>query len=459
MTWIFPRSLRGRLLLSVWGLTTAVWFAAAMLTWFDARHELDELLDAHLAQAAALLVVQQARETDEDDRAIDAPSLHRYAPKVAFQVFQDGQLIQRSANAPSKPMIDREARPHPAFVTVAIEGIPWRVFAAKGMRGAMEVYVGERLDSRESILWAILRSTMWPMTIALPLLVAAIWWAITSAISPLRNLGQALARRQPDVLEPVVVPGAPSEMTPALEALNGLLTRIEALMANERRFTADAAHELRTPIAAIRAQAEAALGAADPGERQHALKATLQGCDRAARLVAQLLTLSRIESGTAMSMEVINLAVVAKSVVAELAPLALRREQSIGVDAGADCAVRGDQTLMSVLVRNLVDNAIRYSPRGASINISLASGPSGTTLLVDDSGPGMAETDIQRLGERFFRGAGRAEDGSGLGWSIVQRIAALHHATLQVTRSGSLGGTSVAIAFPACIDSPGRQGT
>jgi two-component system, OmpR family, sensor histidine kinase QseC len=449
MTRGLPRSLRGRLLLSVWGLSAAVWAAAAMLTWFDARHELDELLDAHLAQAAALLVVQQAREADDDDRGIDTPSLHPYAPKVAFQVFNDGQLIQRSANAPSQPMIGLEARPQTAFVTVTIEGIPWRVFATSGMRGAMEVYVGERLDSRESILWAVLRSTMWPMTIALPLLVAATWWAISSAIAPLRNLGQALARRRPQVLEPVVVPGAPSEMTPMLDALNGLLARIEALLANERRFTSDAAHELRTPIAAIRAQAEAALGASDPGERQHALKATLQGCDRAARLVAQLLTLSRIESGDPMSMEVIDLAAVVKSIVADLAPLALHKAQSIGVDAVADCPVRGDQTLMSVLVRNLVDNAIRYSPRGASINISLVHGAAGTRLLVDDSGPSMADSDMKRLGERFLRGAGRHEDGSGLGWSIVQRIATLHQATLRVNRSDSLGGMSVAIDFPS----------
>jgi two-component system, OmpR family, sensor histidine kinase QseC len=449
MTWGLPRSLRGRLLLSVWGLSTGVWAAAAMLTWFDARHELDELLDAHLAQAAALLVVQQAHEADEDDRGIDTPSLHPYAPKVAFQVFQYGLLIQRSANAPSQPMVGLAAPLKPAFVTVAIEGIPWRVFATKGMRGAMEVYVGERLDSRESILRAILRSTMWPMTIALPLLVAATWWAISGAIAPLRSLGQALARRRPQVLEPVVVPSAPSEMTPMLQALNDLLKRIEALMASERRFTADAAHELRTPIAAIRAQAEAALGASDPGERQHALKATLQGCDRAARLVAQLLTLSRIESGDAMSMKVIDLVVVAKSVVADLAPLAFHKEQSIGVDAGAHCPVRGDQTLMSVLVRNLVDNAIRYSPRGASINISLVRGTTGTQLFVDDSGPGIAETDIKHLGERFFRSAGRSEEGSGLGWSILQRIAALHHATVQVKRSDSLGGTSVAVAFPS----------
>jgi two-component system, OmpR family, sensor histidine kinase QseC len=449
MTWGLPRSLRGRLLLSVWGLSAAVWAAAAMMTWFDARHELDELLDAHLAQAGALLLVQQAREADEDDRGIDTPSLHPYAPKVAFQVFQDGQLIQRSANAPSRPMIGPEAPPRPAFVTVAIEGIPWRVFATQGMRGAMEVYVGERLDSRESILRAILRSAMWPTTIALPLLVAATWWAISGAIAPLRSLGAALARRRPEALEPVLIPGAPSEMTPMLQALNDLLARIEALMVNERRFTADAAHELRTPIAAIRAQAEAALGASDGGERQHALKATLQGCDRAARLVAQLLTLSRIESGDVMSMELIDLVVVAKSVVADLAPLALHKAQSIGVDAGAPCPVRGDGTLMSVLVRNLVDNAIRYSPRGASINISIVRGSAGTRLLVDDSGPGMAEADIQRLGERFFRGAGGGEDGSGLGWSIVQRIAALHHATLQVTRRDSLGGLSVAVTLPS----------
>ena len=154
-----PRSLQGRLLVLVVGLVAAVWLGTAAMTWVDVRHELDELLDGHLAQAAALLVAQQAREVEDDAQGIDAPSLHRYAPKVAFQVFHEGRLALRSANAPARPMVEAGERFQSGFKTVQIGGTAWRVFAARGGERDVQVYVGEQVDSRASILWAILRST------------------------------------------------------------------------------------------------------------------------------------------------------------------------------------------------------------------------------------------------------------------------------------------------------------
>ena len=337
-----------------------------MLTWRDARHELDELLDGHLAQAAALLVVQQAGEL-EDDRAADAPVLHKYAPKVAFQVFHEGRLALRSPNAPELPMAEAGRRFKTGFRTVEIDGVAWRVFAAHGAERDVQVYVSEQVASRGAILWAVLRSAVWPMLLALPLLALAAWWAIYSGMAPLRRLGRALAERRPQALQPVVLPDAPSEMQPLVAALNGLFERISGLMDAERRFTADAAHELRTPIAAIRAQAQVALGEADAAQRRHALEATLEGCDRATRLVEQMLTLSRLETGAAPLQDRLDLGDVARQVAAEAAPRAIAREQVIEVSAGTPCPVLGDATLAGVLVRNLVDNAIRYSPARAKV--------------------------------------------------------------------------------------------
>jgi two-component system sensor histidine kinase QseC len=440
-----PRSLQGRLLVLVLGLVTAAWLATAALTWIDVRHELDELLDSHLAQAAALLVVQQTKEFEDDER-VDAPTLHRYAPKVAFQVFHEGRLALRSANAPAAPMLAGGGAAD-GFRTIDIAGTAWRVFSTRGSEGDVRVFVGEQVRSRNSILWAVLRSSLGPMLFALPVLALAAWWAVRQGVAPLRRLGGTLARRTPDALQPIAVNGAPSEMVPMLDALNGLFTRIAELLESERRFTADAAHELRTPIASIRAQAQVALGATADSERSHALHATLQGCDRATRLVEQLLTLSRLESGAQHAPVAVDLAALARRVVAELAPSALGKQQVVALDASAPCTVQGDATLLSVLIRNLVDNAIRYSPPGASVNIAVSNEQGAVRLAVDDSGPGMSHADMARIGERFFRVVGSGQDGSGLGWSIARRIAAVHRAALRVARSESLGGLSVEVRF------------
>lgn len=441
------RSLQARLLALVLGLVTVVWLGAAAMTWADARHELDELLDGHLAQAAALLVVQQGGEMDhdDDDEVADAPSLHKYAPRVAFQVFHEGQLTMRSANAGLTPMADIDR----GFTTVHLgDGVEWRVFAAQGHERDVQVYVGEQIASRSAILWAVLRSVLWPLVFALPLLALAGWWAVRQGLLPLRQLSDALRRRRPEALEPVMLRDLPAEMQPLVQALNGLFERIDRMVASERRFTADAAHELRTPIAAIRAQAQVALGAgADDTQRQHALQATLAGCDRATRLVEQLLTLARLEAAPAEEAAPVELGALARQVTAELAPLALARQQTLALEAPVPCRVTGNSVLLGVLLRNLIDNAMRYSPDGAQIRVTVAQAQGAAVLRVEDSGAGMSEPDMARLGERFFRVPGHERPGSGLGWSIVKRIAAVSGAQLEVVRSDALGGLAVTVRW------------
>ena len=447
-----PASLQGRLLLLVLATSLAVWLGTAVMTWRDARHELDELLDGHLAQAAALLVAQQAGEHDDDER-IDAPALHRYAPRVVFQVFHEGRLAMRSANAPAEPMV-AGARKLQGFHTVVMDGERWRVFATRGAENDVQVFVGEHERSRRSILWAVLRSTLWPVAFALPLLALAGWWAVRQGVRPLHALGGTLAARDAGDLRPVQVADAPSEMQPMLDALNALFARIGGLLEGERRFTGDAAHELRTPIAAIRAQAQVAVGAADEAQRRHALEATLAGCDRATRLVEQLLTLSRLEAEGAVLQEHVDLGQVVQRVSAELAPASLQKQQVLELDAAPGCMVHGDETLLAALARNLVDNAIRYSPRGAGIVVRVERSSNEIVLSVEDSGPGLPADDLRRLGQRFFRVTGTEAVGSGLGWSIVQRIAAAHGARAQAQRSPALGGLAVRLEFPGAGAAP-----
>lgn len=441
-------SLQARLLAPLLGLLTVVWLGAAVMTWFHTGDELDELLDGHLAQAAALLVMQQANP-QEPENVQDVPALHKYAPKVVFQVFHEGQLVLRSPNAGTVPIASKEK----GFSTVRLaDGDEWRVFATRGAERDVQVYVGEQTESRDSILAAVLQGVLLPLLLALPLLALVGWWAVRQGLAPLRHLSQVLARRRPQAMEPLVIPDLSTEMVPMVQALNGLFERIEQMWVSERRFTADAAHELRTPIAAIRAQAQVALGAGnDVAQREHALQFTLAGCDRATHLVEQLLTLARLEAGPASAGDAaatVDLSAVTRRVAAELAPTALARGQTLELEAPAACQVAGDETLIGVLVRNLIDNALRYSPNNAQVWVGVAMESGQTVLRVQDSGAGMTEPEMARLGERFYRVLGSDQPGSGLGWSIAKRIAAVFGARVQVSRSERLGGLAVTVGWP-----------
>ena len=461
-----PRSLQARLLAVVLSLVLLIWAAASATVWFDARHELDELLDAHLAQAAALLVAQQPRllghESDDDmgdgegEGALEdaAPELHRYAPRVAFQVFHEGRLSLRSRNAPLQPMVGEEQGFRTGLRSVQIAGETWRVFASHGAERDVQVYVAEQQRSRGEILMALLRGAFGALLLALPLLAATVWWAVRRGTRPLRELSRTLAQRAPDALEPVQLRDTPSEMEGLLLALNQLLQRSQAMMAAERRFTADAAHELRTPIAAIRAQAQVAQGAQrqqDSAGQTAALQATLQGCERASRLVEQLLTLARLEheGQCLLPGQPVDLALLAREVAAELAPTALQRGQDLSLDCSGPCTVPGNPALLAVLIRNLLDNALRYSPDGARIELQLRGAAGRVELQLADSGAGLDEAQLARLGERFFRALGSPQPGSGLGWSIVRRIAEAHRARISVGRSAALGGLEVRVSWAA----------
>ena len=309
-------------------------------TWYDTGHELDELLDAHLAQAASLLVMQRLDDL-EGDNFPPPPTLHKYQTRVAIQVWHEGRLVVRSTNAPEAPFGFGEA---PGLRTSVIDGEAWRVLTTPGREPDVLIHVGELESARHDILLASLRSIAWPMLLALPLLALGIWWAVRGAVRPLRQLGQAVALRRPQALQPLSAHAVPPEVAPLVAALNGLFERMADLLESERRFTADAAHELRTPIAAIRMQAQVAQGATREPERAQALAATLLGCDRAARLIEQLLQLARLEGEVARGGPVdpagtvsADLTAAARGLMAELELQAQVR----GSVLGAACARAG----------------------------------------------------------------------------------------------------------------------
>jgi two-component system sensor histidine kinase QseC len=360
-------SLQQRLLTRTLGAVLVVWIGTAAFVGYEAQHEVDELLDAHLAQSAALLVVQQNATPDDDEPLLDAPTLHKYAHRVAYQVFDEDRLVMHSPNVAHTPM----AQHTQGFETLTLaDGHAWRIFAAPGRGHDVQIYVAERVDSRDEIWRAVLRGFLPPLFIALPLLLIGLWWNVRSGLEPLQRLRQVLLKRDTQALDPVSLPETPQEVQPLLDALNDLLQRLAQRMETERRFTADAAHELRTPIAAIRAQAQVALSEATNDQlRQQALQDTLVGCDRASRVVEQLLTLARVEGPQDVASELFRLDQLVQQILADLTPEALRRGQTLELLAPEPLQINGQSTLWHILLRNLIDNALRYSPDGATVRI------------------------------------------------------------------------------------------
>lgn len=427
-----------------------VWTVVMVWVALDARHELDELLDAHLSQTAALLLVQQNADSDDDGAYAQQNLAHKYSSNVAYQVFKRGELVAASANAGEQAL----AQHTHGFATVTrADGQSWRVLTTQAAHSGVRVYVAEAMSGRSDIVWAVLRGMVFPFVLALPLWAAVIWFNTRHSLLPLQVLRQLLSQRSHADLTPVHVDDLPLEVQPLEDALNALLWQLAHRIDSERRFTSDAAHELRTPIAAIRAQAQVALMAETQAQlavRQQALQDTIRACDRAIRVVEQLLTLSRLEAPIAASEEWMDVQQVLQQVAADLAPSALQRHQELmvvnQVSQPSACMQKVPEAALQILFRNLLDNALRYAPDAGKAQVTIRSvNTHALEVVFEDSGPGLNEADMARLGERFFRVLGTDQSGSGLGWSIVQRIAQVHGMQVERERSQRLGGLQVRV--------------
>jgi two-component system sensor histidine kinase QseC len=236
-------------------------------------------------------------------------------------------------------------------------------------------------------------------------------------------------------------------------SLNQLFERVQRLIEQERRFTADAAHELRTPLAGIRAQAQVALGATADAERAHALDGVIAGCDRATHTVEQMLTLARLAPDAVSFRPVpLELAVVLKSTITDLAPAALAKEMDIELTLEQDVSAFGDAGLLAVLFRNLIDNALRYSPPATRVAIQIEPGDDEALVRITDAGPGISASERSHVGRRFYRAPGTQAPGSGLGLSIVHRILELHRGRMQFDAPPTGSGLQVTVALPRVRD-------
>src|SRR5512139_1535455 len=419
-------SLRQRLLALALGAIALVWLGAAAYTYHDAREEFDEVLDGHLAQAAALLVVQASHDVDELETE-HAPLLHKYARRVAFQIWEKGKVLRlHSANAPQLPLSSQES----GFSDITLEGKDWRVFSTWDESGEYLIHVAERTEVRDELARGLARNLLRPLLYALPPLALLLWLAVARGLQPLTSLTRQIEQREPDNLAALDATSAPREVQPLIERLNRLFDRIAASLQKERRFTADAAHELRTPVAATKAQAQVARAATSQEERTHALDNAIRGCDRAAHLIDQLLTLARMDALDSSAITPCLLRSIAAETIALLAPAALEKGIKLELPTEEEATVRGNPELLRVLLRNLIDNSIRYSPAGTSVQVHITSTAQAIALSVSDNGPGIAEEERGKVMQRFYRPLGTQASGSGLGLSIVQRIAEIHDAAI-----------------------------
>ena len=430
-------SLRRRLLALLLGGVTVGWLATLAFSYIDAHHEIDELLDAQLVQTAQTLLALASEYDDDDDVARLEGDVHKYQKKCVFQLWDaEGRLLLRSQHAPTALLTttdgfsESEGKEH------------WRYYSQWDRQHQLRVQVGENHEVREEIAGHIAGRLLLPALFSLPLLGVWVWFATRRGLASLDAVAAEVAHRAPERLEPLMPAAAPVEIRPLLDALNDLFARVGQTLDNERRFTADAAHELRTPLAALATQAQVALRARDPAERDHAIEQIVTGVRRAGHLVDQLLTLARLDPATALPVETVDLCALAAEACADHGAAAIDKDLCIELDAPAAVPVAANGGMLRILLRNLLDNAVRYTPRGGQVRVRVHAERQGAVLEVSDSGPGIPPAEREAALRRFHRLAGQAIEGSGLGLSIAARIAELHGARLELADGLQGDGTT-----------------
>lgn len=483
-----PQSIRRRLLIRLVFAIVISWVIAIAFVHHAAYLEVEEVYDAALAQQSRVLATLMIHESEEEvairrnlrqlvveagpelvdrsplfrellseylDRSreqdyltlLDRSSLpgHRYEAKIAFIVIDADDKVLLRSNMPVQ--FDEFTL---GFSEREMEGETWRTYGLLEPKSQLRVQVGEQHAIREETVEYIVLNSLWPLFAALPFFALLIWVTVGSGLRPLKQVAVKVERRDTNSLVPISPDGVPSEVVPMVESLNRLFSRVKSALDNERRFTADAAHELRTPLAALKAMAQAKQLSSQNGEHEAFLQQIVKGVDRTSHLLEQLLTLARMESQsmTMTYLQPVDLIPQVLVVLADIGQMALSRNIDLsyeGEESGV--MVKGYGPALQILSRNLIDNAIRYTPEGGQVRIAIETQPREVCLVIEDSGPGIPDEQMQRVFERFKRGEDEREEGSGLGLSIVRRIIELHQARIALENRASDNGLRVKVYF------------
>lgn len=432
---------------------------AEIAGYLGARHEVDELFDAQLAQyARALIALLEehdatraplvARDSHVTQEHLSSLPGHAYESKVAFEVWDhNGRRIAYSESFPALALPQLTQ----GFHDVWWQGQVWRLFVLHDTEAGRWIITGERGEIRAELAEEIALKSALPLLIAAPLAGLLIWWIVGSGLAPLRWLAQQFTQREANDLSPIPLEQLPSELEKLTISANDLLWRLSSSFERERRFAADAAHELRTPLAALLVHLENAIAESTPKSRE-SLQSTLNDARRLQHMVEQLLALARSTPEQYLAQfERLDLTALARAAIAELAPLAIARDHNIDFQAMARCDVDGDSDWLLILLRNLLINAINYTPPGGEIRVSVKGNDCEVQLQVCDNGPGIPEAERMRVFDRFYRVGGDRHNskvgGSGLGLAIVRHIVDLHRAEIALSDPPQGSGLCVTVRF------------
>jgi len=435
--------------LLVWLLLglAAVTVVATVATYFDTRREIGELFDLQLKQLAYSTRIDDLIRGRQP--SVSGPGADRATgvAEIVTQIWdRDGVLVYYSQPGTGLPVPATEG-----YSNVVQDGRAWRVYTH--VEGNHALQVAHALDERREIAAQSALRTLLPLAALIPFLGILIWFAVGRGLLPLETMSRAVAKRQPDAMAPLAERGLPQELRPLAASVNALLARLGDALNAQRRFTADAAHELRTPLAALKLQVELVERASDDTARAAALAELEAGVDRASRLVEQLLAMARLEpDALAANFGDCDLVALAKEGLVARAALAAGKRIDLGLTRAAAVCVRGDAASLSTLLANLLDNALRYTPEGGRIDVAIDDDEGRAVLTVADTGPGIPAAERERVFDRFYRvpTAGNRADqtGSGLGLSIVKRIADAHGASVTLDDAADGRGLSVRVLFP-----------
>ena len=442
------KSLRRFLLTTSLPAVTALALGAAWVGYDGSRHEADEVFDARLMQYAELIASAHADQRvsgvvgPSDHAALTTPNGEEpdYQTMETFQIWREGERVLHSGLAPVIP----PTAVQPGFQDLLVGGMEWRVYALKP-HPEIWVIVSESLRVRDELALAIAGAALLPVLIGIPVIGLLLWWMVSIALRRIDRVAVAVEARTPRELSPVPTADTPRELRGLLNAINGLLTRLRAGIEREKRFAADAAHELRTPITGAQINLDNARLAPELSDStRQSLEQAREGLGRMAHIVDQLLRLSRAVSGDErLDRAEFDLRALLDALIRNQAPTLEARQQTLTTDIDS-VVVHGHAPLLEIAVGNLLSNASLYTPRGGRIRISCHQTGTTAFIAIEDSGPGMAESFIRNATDRFQRGGESPHDdaleGCGLGLAIVQRIVEQHDATLQLSRSESLGG-------------------
>ncbi|VAW96429.1 Sensor histidine kinase [hydrothermal vent metagenome] len=438
----------------------------------DANHEVQELFDAQLAQSsrslqAIILYNIEAIDNFSAQEILNYPittantdpineydlrDTHSYERKMAFQVWDNGKrLVLRSASAPiialNKNALTPKAR---GFSDVMLNNEKWRVFSLWDKQFKHLIQVGERYAIRDELTSEIVKHLLLPSITSIPILALMIWFGIGRGLSPLRKVAKEVTRRDTAHLEPIKLSNVPLEILPVIEELNALFHRVHTAIEKERQFTDDAAHELRTPLAALKVQAQVAKAAKNSEEKSSAIDNIIAGVDRATHLVQQMLVLARLGSKDNSSAKInsIHIRATSEELIAQLALRAIEKNITLSFQCDDNYIIDGEKTNYEILLANIVDNAINYTPNDGNIVIKITDSDNNIKLTVTDNGIGIAEKNLERVFERYYRVRDSAADGCGLGLTISRQCAEQLNAVIKFTKPKTEVGLKVSISFP-----------